>query len=640
MYFMAMRYRIRITPFVLLLLLHLASPARPLLSDSTLSDSLTKKLVRDSLNALQEQSRGLYLHTSQGYDPFTVNGAGLFSANSPSPSEALAQSPLCVPVRFGLSNRLNRFLVYGNTAPITALSIGGPLLFAPFDRWSGSDDIFTTEISSVVLDPAGICKYAPQPGFAAAPEESIVWETGVFGGNVLAVRFVRPLSRRLSVNAFSNYRYLSGTRYSHDGNGISSFYNSLVSDSSVLSNRGYNPLVNDYTAGIRTTWSGTNGSEHFFGAKYADNEGEFPVDQPPSFDLPVVFTQSQYHSVLDIGSIGNRFGPVAVDLQGRYDASDLVRTTGRLASGGARSGDAANREMSFATRIGSPKGRTSDIALIYQGRKTVRRPFLPQETSAFDHSGFFEGSYSRGTGLINGKAGATAGAIAVEGFDSLAIAPVVSAILDLTVFAHRIRAYGARSALPRFIPYDTALFHAAPLLDRYLLWGGEVDLRRGAGALLLGVQMVDGIDTNTVLMAWPDGLAPYAQSRFSLLVAPRFGPWRGFTVESRSYFADEKPFVKARGTLTWSTHPEYTREFIDLSLCFDYWSERDPVSFAGGTDWNRPVYDLALECTAHVSAFRFFGKIDNLLNRKFAYVPGFYSPGLTFRWGIGWYLQK
>jgi hypothetical protein len=639
MYFMAMRHRIRITPPELLLLLFTATAAWSLSTGTTAVDSTKKILLRDSLNAKQEQARSAYFHAPHGYDPFEVTGAGLFSANSPAPSDALSQSPLCVPVRFGLSNRLNRFLLYGNAAPITQVSIGGPLLFSPFDQWTGSDDIFTTEISSAGLEPAGICRYRPQPGFAPAPEESIFWETGVFGGNVLAARFVRPLSRRLSVNAFSNFRYLSGMRFGHDGNGISSFYNSLVSDTSVLCNRGYNLLVNDYTSGIQTKWSGDNGSELFLGVKYADLKGEFPLDQLPSFDLPAVFTQNQYHSILDCGSTGNRLGPVTLDLQGRYDVSALVRTAGRYGSGGERS-DGANREMSFATRIGSAPGGASTAALVYQGRKTVRQPFIPDETSTYDHSGSFEGSYSFGTRPVKGTARATAGALAMDGFDSLAITPTFSALLDFEIFKHRIRAYGTHSAIPRYIPYDTALFNAAPLLDRYLLLGGEIELQRGLGSLLIGCQMVDGIEKNTVLMAWPDLLAPYTQSRFAFLGAPRFGPWCGLTVESRTYVSSEKPLVKSRGKLTWSTHPEYTREFIDISVCGDYWSERDPITFAGHSDWNRPIYDLNAECTVHVSAFRFFGKIDNLLNRKFAYVPGYFSPGLTFRWGIGWYLQK
>ena len=203
-----------------------------------------------------------------------------------------------------------------------------------------------------------------------------------------------------------------------------------------------------------------------------------------------------------------------------------------------------------------------------------------------------------------------------------------------------MRIYASNSAIPWCIPYDTAHYNDAPLLDRYTLFGGEVDLKRGTIALLLGAQSVQGVERSTISMAWPQGMTPFNQSSYSLLVAPRFGPWHGFALEARTFLCDEKPFVKSRGKLSVGTHPAHTQEFIDLSLCFDYWSERDPVSYAGKNDWNRPVYDFNAECTVQASAFRFYGKIDNILNRKFAYLPGYYSPGITFRWGFGWYLQK
>jgi hypothetical protein len=47
-----------------------------------------------------------------------------------------------------------------------------------------------------------------------------------------------------------------------------------------------------------------------------------------------------------------------------------------------------------------------------------------------------------------------------------------------------------------------------------------------------------------------------------------------------------------------------------------------------------------MEIGVHVKTFRFFSKIDNLLNRRIAYVPGYTLPGLTFRWGVAWFLQK
>jgi hypothetical protein len=104
--------------------------------------------------------------------------------------------------------------------------------------------------------------------------------------------------------------------------------------------------------------------------------------------------------------------------------------------------------------------------------------------------------------------------------------------------------------------------------------------------------------------------------------------------------SDRKPFLKAEASVSFLSHPEDTREYIESRLSFDYWSPRDTITYAGINTWNREIYDVNFEIASHVRTFRFFGKIDNILNRKFAYLPGYYSPGLTFRWGIAWYLQR
>jgi hypothetical protein len=72
---------------------------------------------------------------------------------------------------------------------------------------------------------------------------------------------------------------------------------------------------------------------------------------------------------------------------------------------------------------------------------------------------------------------------------------------------------------------------------------------------------------------------------------------------------------------------------------FDYWSVRDPISYGGIDTWNRELFNLSLKTSVHIQAFNLFYKLDNILNRKYAYVPGYFMPGLTFRWGFGWLIQ-
>ncbi|MBN2035226.1 MAG: hypothetical protein JW768_00655 [Chitinispirillaceae bacterium] len=604
-------------------------------SGSAQRDSLSRIAARDSLAAVQEANRQAYSHTADVHDPFSVPASSLFSSDAPGFSDAVETSPLCIPIRFGLSNRFNRFLLYGNTAPITTLFTDGDLIPSTFEPFTGFDHISACEIASLSLEPNNRCRLVPHPTAVVTPEAAILWENGVFDENVLTVRFVRPLSRQLNIGAFSHYRFFKGTRFDHEGNGIYSFYESLVRDTSVLQNRGYNFLANDYTSGIRTTWEGKSGNEIRLSAGYGDCEGEMPVDQASLSDLPVMSLLNQYRTTLDLASTKNRFGPLAFDVQGRFENSDMVRHTSD-----DRRHDGVHRELSCAGRVGTADPSRPAGAITYRLRQVRRRPFVRSEVRAIEHAPALETSVPVNAGPFSFMLTGVAGVHAIDARDSLAYTPSLSTSLAMLYSHQRCRLYAEHSCIPWIIPYDTALLATAQLLDRCVIVGGEVELKRGATALVLGCQSVRGVEASTVRMAWPEAMVPYEQPAFSFLAAPRIGPWHGFTVGMRSLISDRQPSLKVRTAVEYTAHPAHTREHIDAALCFDYWSQRDTVVFAGANDWNRPVYDLNCRLAVHIRSFRFFGKIDNLLNRRFAYVPGYYSPGVTFRWGIGWYLQK
>jgi hypothetical protein len=602
-------------------------------------DSALQARESDSLMALQERVQQRYLHGVDRHGPFSLPAYALFIADAPVPSEALSQSPLCLPVRYGLSNRFNRFLLYGHVAPVSSIVSGGSHLCSSADPQSGTDDVFTTEIDSIVIAPDNVCRYVPSPGATVTPEASIFWETGLFDGNILAVRFARPLSRFLTVNAFSNYRSSAGKPFSHDGNGIFEFYRSLFSDTSAVVNRGYNPGIIDYTSGLQTVWSGRGGNTFRCGVKYGDEDGQYYIDKPGWNNLPVLGRINRFHTMGTVASDGNRIGPVILDLEGLADNNSMIRRTPD-SIGMTRRSDGQSREMAGAIRAQIPVGTHAVSALVYRISRLERRPFIEQETNTLRQSATFGTTIPMVSGSFKSSIDAAAGALAFSARDSSAIAPLASAAWVLSLGDYSARAYATYSAIPWNIPYDTALFSMAPFLDRYSLVGGEVEAGGASAGVVLGCQSVLGMERGTVLMAWPDTMLPHEQAGISVLVAPRLGPWRGITVSSRTFISNARPFVRTRGLLQFTAHPAGTEEHIDIDLWCDYWSGRDPVSFAGESDWNRPVLDVGTEVAVHVSAFRFFGKIDNLLNRKFAYIPGYYSPGLTFRWGIGWYLQK
>ena len=67
-----------------------------------------------------------------------------------------------------------------------------------------------------------------------------------------------------------------------------------------------------------------------------------------------------------------------------------------------------------------------------------------------------------------------------------------------------------------------------------------------------------------------------------------------------------------------------------------YWSPRTPVEFAGRTWGTAPIIDIGTVVTAEIKQFRLYWKVDNILNRNNAYLPGYEMPGIIFRWGFSW----
>jgi hypothetical protein len=629
------------TVYVCILLSFATLPCGGGTSSGGAADSLRRSALKDSLVRVLDENRRRYDHTadSGGREPFSIPACRLFDADISAPSEGMSTASLCVPVSFGLSNRFNRYLLYGNTAPVSKIFTDGDLLFTSFDPTRGTDDVFTTEVSSVSMLPANAVRYSPVQG-AAVPEGLFYWENGVFNENVLTIRFTRPFSERLSMNAFSNYRHFNAKNFSHSGNNVYSFYQSLTPDTSTIVNRGYNPLTNEYTGGVRLQWNGAGGAQTHLGARYTDCVNELTLDRPVTSPSALVRSRlNQYRTALNLGSAGNRLGPARVDFEAKLESNALVRVL--PVTGTMTRNDGSDNGLSCALRAGFPLTEAVSGSFVYRLQQTVRHPFDRREPStALEQAPGLFLDVHRDLGRLQASAAVSAEERLYRLDNTFGTAPSWSAAVSAGYGDQTARAYAMQSALPGDIPYDSAMGLAAPLLDRYRVVGGEVSLRRRSAAIVLGCQSIEGVEPVTVRHAWPEGAVPYAQPRLVLIAAPELGPWHGLSIMSRTLISDSRPVLKSQTVLSCAAHLAETREYIDVRLGFDYWSARDSIAFAGLYEWNRPVCNASLELAVHVISFRFFGKIDNLLNRKYAYVPGYFSPGVTFRWGFNWFLQR
>jgi hypothetical protein len=214
--------------------------------------------------------------------------------------------------------------------------------------------------------------------------------------------------------------------------------------------------------------------------------------------------------------------------------------------------------------------------------------------------------------------------------------------LRANAWGQELRLFGSIDAIPFEPPYEISQQVAGPLLDRYYAMGGEAFLHVRKAGLTLGYCYIPGIESSSVRHRWPQGLPPYPMPHSVVAVGPVVGRFLGFSLSGKLLYADTKPFVKAQAALSYEAHLRDNKAHVGVDLVLDYWGLRDPVAFgdpAQWGQWGREIYDLYLKGAIQIHNFRLFYKVDNLLNRRIAYEPGYFMPGLTFRWGFNWLIR-
>jgi hypothetical protein len=257
--------------------------------------------------------------------------------------------------------------------------------------------------------------------------------------------------------------------------------------------------------------------------------------------------------------------------------------------------------------------------------------------------------YKRGFGLgfADADIELRAGAALLPWDDTLYSVPKAKAAAALTLDGNaKLNLYAALDGITVYPDYDTSFYYFyRPRINQFTELGADGTVLLGYFGAMLGYRLTAGIDPFTVEASWPQGVPPYCQPNHTIIISPWMSRFRGFSLLSRTFITDTRPYIKTSAALSYIIKPMGMSHSFETELGLDYWSERDPVMFAGYTrwsgltGWDAPIYDLNLKVTAHIKTFRLFWKVDNLLNARHAYVPGYFSPGLTFRWGINWFLN-
>jgi hypothetical protein len=623
--------------------------------DSTISDSISRAKLQATLLEREKQRSEQHFHQNIDrllYNPFNLNSSILFLSDGTAPSELLRSHPLITTARYGLSTSINRYMLFGAVAPVNRIYTGNLLYNRNLSSTiTGTDLVSSSDLSGICFDDFGTVSYHYNPGMIVSPEASIFWENGVFNERLLQVSISRPFSKNLMVNAFTNYRFFKAGIFSQAAD-IRSFYGNL-GDTTYLADKGYNPLTDEFLAGISFSWIGNNQSKLHLKMTYGDLEHEISENKEVPFkedrgnkqvrlreDL-VHAEYKRYPFQLNTGTSWKIDDRIFLDLEGKFREEPVVRTTGDSVENKIvpKRQDARDRELDLAFRTGIELPRVDSLGVNYNLNRTGYTLFDQSEATSWLHRPEAFYNYHFNLWNFQGLVRATAGLTYYTLENRSGTLPMWNVGASAQRGNQQYGIYVELDNVPFIVDYDTLWFNQV-ILDPYYKAGAQAYWKWNNADLLVGYQLVYGVDSTTVNKSWPCGIAPYQQPVSSFIVAPSLGRWHGFAFKSSINISDRRPYLKIHSILSFTTHPVNTQEYIDAALTFDYWSKRDTITYAGFQDWNVPICNLGLEASVHIRSFRIFYKVDNILNRRFAYVPGYYSPGITFRWGFNWFLQR
>lgn len=615
-------------------------PATPPQPQNT--NSLARAVMQDSLlNAVLQQRR-----ITRPPTPNEIHACGsisqelLFRSNVSGISAVPSLQRFAISPRQGIALSTNHLLYYGNVVPLVRTYNGTRLIHNRAPSYTGDDNSTLSEIRAITLPDPEHAYYDYYTKPLVTPEVQFMWENGLFDENILAFRFSRALSRRLMLSIYSNYQSFKRMTFSHDAGNIFSFFASLTADTTVLSHQGYNPYVNEFYSGALLTWNGER-TRTLFGIKYGDLAHEYPLNQrQQNRNFPNYGYLSHYPLTLTYSMVNTAPSLVFYGAEAVYENSPVRRTLPLTATGGAPAKTQAKVEqLNIAGRVGiTTKGYDSigiDLQAHYlslQGfdssKATINR--VRPEVFIFHPLSFMQIPTS-----VELNAGT-----ALHQSDSIIENTFTSRIALKTALNNmRVYTYFLHDNLPT-TPYFLHVDSTAPLKNNYNRAGVEIRKQWHLIDMLVGYQWCTMFDSAFVNRYWVESAPPYRQPQSSLIFAPTLGRLHGLQLMSRTLVSTSRPYVKSYNLLSLQLYPSSTSEVIDLSLGCDYWSERDRVTFAEVSGWNRPLLNISFEAAAHIRSFRLFYKIDNLLNRNDAYIPGYQLPGITFRWGLNWFIQR
>lgn len=596
------------------------------------------------------------------YSEFFFDNAVLFSPNRAlrqhfigndlfNWADALRANPNFVSVYYSPDFPMNRALFRTYTLPLEHGLLSR--LYSPALPWENIDLL---EIRYFSIRPTGGIAPAFLDGRTVTPDVFFAWQGGLLDGNTVNFRMMRNLSENLSLSAFIAYSDLKRKNF-YRGGGVASMYRTYHSDTTRIVIRGYNPLSlvsrggftldyrNDIRANIRYSYSDIR------------QDFAFATDSALSIDialLNIAWSESrnflhQIDGMLEI-PIGERFllrnlgrvesveqseSPLSRTDRGNF-ATQHKRQTHTLQSAGSKlffaPVDFDTLSVSFSVNRHIAQNRDYTHTVVHHSKFIAENKLTPPNSDNLSLT------TSGGVQLLRANAG------------EIQSHPLGLAEIDWNLGNLNALLWGRIGIAP--LIFLTPLQENEAIADNLSGFGVNLRYQFAAASVHGGFS---ALNASREQIFWHEETMPFRNPGNVFSLGANLGEIGKVSMFSDWFFRDRLPhLISYSGFRFRFSRPEQIRQFY-AEFFYNYWSRRSQTlggrqentdgynpetgefRFIGDfRSWNRSIHDISLKFSAQMHTFRMFWKIDNILNRANAYVPGYIMPGIIFRWGFSW----
>jgi hypothetical protein len=646
----------------------------------SIKTSLLKKLV--------QQNRPLFEHpkTAKGlFSPLKLSSYQLTRSDYFTWPDVMATSSEFSSLYITPRSHLNRTLFRGYLLPLKNSDMS--VLTGIYSATLPPIDIEPVEVKGGVINPDGSIDATLHTGKKITPQLHMLMETGLFGGNSLDIRFVRNLSRNLTIGVYSSFRELDRKEYNHSSGTMGNFVTDIVNntgdswDKERQAASGINPHSQSQITTVNLQWkkkSTVNVSYNYSDLRHdliyenprhiiADTVSDTVINYDTLYGNTALDTvwykNADYKSQLNFS--GNL--PFTDKLGGAF-MGEITKNDNRLNPLNTQyllTSDKKTGEISYQGASGeayfTPFGGDT-ITIMCGVNRTATRRYDQKIVRHFQTNLLVKNRVEK-VGNSSTYLDIDGGLSIFSGYDSVQIHPVFSATGSYNIGGITAQAWYKENIAPVVTSFDTAVGYSKnDLANIYRSFGGKIYLESGLFGITAGYSNIFGLKESTVKSYWYDQRLPYENPGQVFSFAPSFGEWHGISAISSWFISDELPNFRSTSSLRFHFNKPGRTRHLYLNFLYNYWSEQGYSDFGlhPESDWNNQVdgtndqfvesndvdkdfknwgfaiHDVGFKITAETKAFRLFWKMDNILNRNHSYLPGYPMPGTIFRWGFAW----